>query len=134
MIDIQKNTAGQTIFYLTTKTASLVLLVTDSGIVLTPYWGGRIASQDISYVLNEITRASYLADADGRKDFKLEQLPQIYPSYGYTDLRGPAFAFLYADGCNGVQREHILSARKIYSRGCTSKKIGAIIKEKGGGG
>lgn len=28
----------------------------------------------------------------------------------------------------------ILSARKIYSRGCTSKKIGAIIKEKGGGG
>lgn len=106
MIDIQKNTVGQTIFYLTTKTASLVLLVTDSGIVLTPYWGGRIASQDISYVLNEITRASYLADADGRKDFKLEQLPQIYPSYGYTDLRGPAFAFLYADGCNGVQREH----------------------------
>lgn len=39
-----------------------------------------------------------MADADGRKDFKLEQLPQIYPSYGYTDLRGPAFAFLYADG------------------------------------
>lgn len=98
MIDIQKNTTGQTIFYLTTKTASLVLLVTESGIVLTPYWGSRIASQDISYVTGEITRASYLADADGQKDFKLEQLPQIYPAYGYTDLRGPAFAFLYADG------------------------------------
>ena len=39
MIDVQKNTTGQTIFYLTTKTASLVLLVTESGIVLTPYWG-----------------------------------------------------------------------------------------------
>lgn len=98
MIDVQKNTTGQTIFYLTTKTVSLVLLVTESGIVLTPYWGGRITSQDISYVTGEITRASYLADADGQKDFKLEQLPQIYPAYGYTDLRGPAFAFLYADG------------------------------------
>ena len=52
-----------------------------------PTGGGRITSQDISYVTGEITRASYLADADGQKDFKLEQLPQIYPAYGYTDLR-----------------------------------------------
>ena len=33
-----------------------------------------------------------------------------------------------------IRRDVILSARKIYSSGCTSKKIGAIIKEKGGGG
>ena len=97
MIDIQRNDSGKIIFYLTTKTSSLVLLVTESGFVFTPYWGARIESKDISYVLDGITRASYLADADGKKDFKLEQLPQIYPSYGYTDLRGPAFAFLYED-------------------------------------
>lgn len=113
MIDIQKNTTGQTIFYLTTKTASLVLLVTESGIVLTPYWGSRIASQDISYVTGEITRASYLADADGQKDFKLEQLPQIYPAYGYTDLRGPAFAFLYADGSRTTDLRYV--SHRIYS-------------------
>ena len=107
MIDIQKNTTGQTIFYLTTKTASLVLLVTESGIVLTPYWGGRITSLDIAYVTGEITRASYLADADGQKDFKLEQLPQIYPAYGYTDLRGPAFAFLYADGSRTTDLRYV---------------------------
>ena len=29
-----------------------------------------------------------------------------------------------------IHTDIILSARKIYSRGCTSKKIGAIIKEK----
>ncbi len=98
MISIQKNDTNQTIFYLTTKTTSLVLLVTETGFVLTPYWGARIESKDISYVIAGITRASYLADADGRKDFKLGQLPQLYPSYGYTDLREPAFAFLYADG------------------------------------
>lgn len=113
MIDIQKNTTGQTIFYLTTKTASLVLLVTESGIVLTPYWGGRIASLDIAYVTGEITRASYLADADGQKDFKLEQLPQIYPAYGYTDLRGPAFAFLYADGSRTTDLRYV--SHRIYS-------------------
>ena len=100
-------------FYLTTKTASLVLLVTESGIVLTPYWGSRIASQDISYVTGEITRASYLADADGQKDFKLEQLPQIYPAYGYTDLRGPAFAFLYADGSRTTDLRYV--SHRIYS-------------------
>ena len=42
MIDVHKNTTGQTIFYLTTKTVSLVLLVTESGIVLTPYWGAGL--------------------------------------------------------------------------------------------
>lgn len=98
MIDIQKNDIGQTLFYLTTKTASLVLQVTESGFLLLPHWGARVASRDISYVTGEITRASYLADADGRKDFKLEQLPQACPSFGYTDLRGPSIALLHADG------------------------------------
>ena len=75
-----------------------MLQVTESGFLLLPHWGARVASRDISYVTGEITRASYLADADGRKDFKLEQLPQACPSFGYTDLRGPSIALLHADG------------------------------------
>lgn len=98
MIGILEKEAGEKLLFLNTCGASLVLQITGSGYVFMPYWGGRIECTDIRYVIADITRGSYLADANGQKDFKLEQMPQIYPSHGYSDLREPAFAFVYEDG------------------------------------
>ena len=92
MIGILEKEAGEKLLFLNTCGTSLVLQITGSGYVFVPYWGGRIECMDIRYVIADITRGSYLADANGQKDFKLEQMPQIYPSHGYSDLREPAFA------------------------------------------
>lgn len=98
MIHILKNEKNQQLFFLNTCDTSLVLFVPKSKHVFIPHWGGKIEPTDIGYIIEEISRASYLPDADGRKNFKLEQMPQIYPSYGYTDLREPAFSFRWNDG------------------------------------
>ncbi len=60
----------------------------------------------------------------------LEQARTICNAQGVTLLEVLTHLFAARTSVAAV----ILSARKIYSRGCTSKKIGAIIKEKGGGG
>lgn len=98
MIYTQENEHKDIVFNLNTKLTSLVIMVNEEGFVYTAYWGSYIGKQDVSYLIRDIPRASYLADANGQKDFKLEQMPQIYPSYGFTDLRNPAFSFLYEDG------------------------------------
>lgn len=98
MIQTLKNEKGHQLFFLNTCETTLALFVPEDGHVFIPHWGGRIEPADIGYVIGEITRASYLPDADGKKDFKLEQMPQIYPSFGYTDLREPAFSFRWKDG------------------------------------
>lgn len=120
MIRILKNKTNQTLFFLNTCFTSFVLLVNEEGYVFLLYWGEKIECTDISYILNEITRASYLADTNGKKDFKLEQLPQIYPSYGYTDLREPAFAFTYADGSRTTDLRY--QSHQVYS--CKKKLNG----------
>lgn len=97
MIQILRN-GKQQLFYLNTRETSLVLLIPDNGYVFLLHWGGKIEPTDISYVLDEIGRASYLPDSNGTKNFKLEQMPQVYPSYGYSDLREPAFSFEWKDG------------------------------------
>lgn len=98
MIQTLQTASGNQFFFLSTRSTTLVVQRDPHGFLFAPYWGSRIPASDLSYLVAEIPRASYLADADGRKDFKLEQLPQLYPAYGYTDLRMPAFAFTYADG------------------------------------
>lgn len=98
MIEVIETDSGRTLFFLSTKETSLVILVEGNGHVFLPYWGPRIEPCDISYIVDDIPRASYLADADGKKDYKLEQLPQLYPPFGYTDLREPAVLLKLANG------------------------------------
>ena len=98
MIDVIDTASGRKLFFLSTKGTTLVVLVNERGHVFLPYWGPRIEPSDLSYVIDDIPRASYLADADGEKDYKLEQLPQLYPSFGYTDLREPAFLLGLSNG------------------------------------
>ncbi|SES03125.1 alpha-galactosidase [Propionibacterium cyclohexanicum] len=57
-----------------------------------------IYEEPLSYVVREINRASYMADADGVRNYKVEQLPASYPTFGNTDLNAPALHVRYADG------------------------------------
>ena len=98
MIQTLQTDSDNLFFFISSCHTTLVVQKDPRGFVFVPYWGSLIPAVDLSYLLAEIPRASYLADADGCKNFKLEQLPQLYPSYGYTDLRTPAFSFTYADG------------------------------------
>ena len=98
MIDVVETDSGRQLFFLSTADATLVVLVGDRRHVFVPYWGPRLDPCDVSYLVDDVPRASYLADADGAKDYKLEQLPQLYPSFGYTDLREPAFLLRQSNG------------------------------------
>ena len=98
MIDVIDTDSGRKLFFLSTQDTTLVVLVGSRRHVFLPYWGPRIDPCDVSYLIDDVPRASYLADADGQKDFKLEQLPQLYPAFGYTDLREPAFQLAMANG------------------------------------
>ena len=84
------NISVEQTIHLTTKNTQLSLLVLDSGHLLLGYFGKKIGEVSLAYVVEEIQRASYMADTDGIKDFKLEQLPNLYPAFGNPDLRTPA--------------------------------------------
>lgn len=90
-------TVNETIHLYTTH-SQLSFLLLESGHLCFAYLGNRMESSDLGYVVEELQRASYLADTDGRKDFKLEQLPLAYPGYGNPDMRSPAHQEIYADG------------------------------------
>lgn len=85
-------------FDLISKNSQLSLGVLPSGHLSLYYFGKRLGSVNLSYIVNEIKRASYLADTDCIKDFKLEQIPLVYPAYGNPDLRTPAFQLQFNDG------------------------------------
>lgn len=84
--------------HLMTQNCQLSFAVTDQGHLLTTYFGKKIGDVDLAYVVSDIVRASYLADTDGIKNYKVEQLPLTYPSFANTDLNLPAIHLEYDDG------------------------------------
>ncbi len=98
MIESLNTGRDETLFFLHTRSSTLTLLVSKNGFVFLPYWGPRMNGADISYIIDCIPSASYMADTDGKKGFQLGVMPQVYPSFGNTDLRSPAFSFAYEDG------------------------------------
>ncbi len=85
-------------FHLVTAHTSMVLHAMPSGHLVSLYWGGRIEDDAFSRIAKDMKKASYLSGTDGIRDFRLEQYPVLYPSWGNPDLRKPAFQFSYEDG------------------------------------
>jgi alpha-galactosidase len=85
-------------FNLYTINNQLSLSVLPSGHLALLYFGKKVSSESLHYYTKDIKRASYLADTDSTKDFKLEQFPLVYPAYGNPDMRTPAFQFTYENG------------------------------------
>jgi Alpha-galactosidase len=86
------------IFHIKSENTSYVLKVLKTGHVVHLYWGRKLNSNNLSYIVDKRKRASYISNTDNIKEFKLELVPQEYPSYGNTDLRVPAFELQFEDG------------------------------------
>ncbi|MGG5318015.1 alpha-galactosidase [Enterococcus sp. AZ072] len=86
------------IFHLQGKQTSYFMQKNEHNHLFHLYWGSRLAKRLPDYVLKEIKRASYIADTDHIKEYKLERLPQEYPAFGNSDLRKPAYQLSFQNG------------------------------------
>lgn len=85
-------------FNLFTQNNQLSLKVLPSGHLVQLYFGKKIGSGDLSYLIEEIGNLGYLADTANAPGVQLELLPQVYPTFGTSDLRTPALQFIEKTG------------------------------------
>lgn len=121
MITLIENNKNRKLLFLNTVSSSLVIMVHEGNYVFLPYFGAKIEASDIDYIIDGITEANYMADTDNKKKFQLELIPQIYPSYGYTDLKEPAFHFVHKDGSRITDLRY--KSHNIYK---TKKKLNGL--------
>ncbi|WP_261806300.1 alpha-galactosidase [Lapidilactobacillus luobeiensis] len=74
-----------------TQHCQMTIGVLGSGNIVSLYFGDKLPSKpSFRQRFTAMAKASYLADTDGVTDFRLEQFPQMYPTFGNTDFRSPA--------------------------------------------
>ena len=86
--------------------------VLDSGHLAHLYWGRRLRSTNLDYVIRSRNWGSFLANTDNKENFMLESIPQEYPGYGATDLRSPALQLQFSDGTSATDFRYV--SHKIY--------------------
>lgn len=86
------------LFHIQSKRTSYILSVLETGHLINLYWGRKINSNKINYVVKKRACGSFLADLDNIEALHLEVIAQEYPSYGNPDLRSPAIQVKLANG------------------------------------
>lgn len=86
------------LFNIESKNTSYILSVLETAHLVHLYWGRKINSDKINYLIKKRQCGSFLADLDNIDDFHLEAVPQEYPSYGNPDLRSPAVQIKLGNG------------------------------------
>ena len=86
------------LFHIKSKKTSYVMRVLETGHLINLYWGRKINSNKIDYVVKKRPCGSFLADLDNVDALHLEIIPQEYPSYGNPDLRSPAVQIKLSNG------------------------------------
>ena len=86
------------LFHIKSKKTSYVMRILETGHLINLYWGKKINSNKIDYVVKKRPCGSFLADLDNIDSLHLEVIPQEYPSYGNTDLRSPAIQIKLENG------------------------------------
>lgn len=86
------------LFHIKSKKTSYVMRVLETGHLINLYWGRKINSNKIDYVVKKRQCGSFLANLDNVDALHLEIIPQEYPSYGNPDLRSPAVQIKLANG------------------------------------
>ncbi|MGL5378486.1 alpha-galactosidase [Clostridium sp.] len=89
-------------FNLSTNSTSYIIKILDSNHLAHLYWGKKIKSNNIDYVLSTKNWGSFLTNTDNIENFMLEATPQEYPGYGCTDLRSPAIELEFTDGTSAT--------------------------------
>ena len=85
-------------FHIKTKNTSYILKILESSHLIHLYWGKRISTENLDYIIDYGEHGSFLAETNEAKAFQLESMMQEYPSYGSTDLRSPGFEIKFEDG------------------------------------
>lgn len=86
------------LFNIESKNISYVLRVLETGHIVHLYWGRKINSNKIDYIIKKRQCGSFLADLDNIDTLHLEAIPQEYPTYGNPDLRSPAIQIKLPNG------------------------------------
>ena len=86
------------IFHIKASKTSYILQILESGHISHLYWGRKLNTEKIDYVIRKRDWGSFLANTDNISEFMLEAIPQEYPGYGATDLRSPAVEIQFEDG------------------------------------
>lgn len=89
---------SQQIFHLQSKEMSYVIHILKPGYVTHLYWGKRLRSADLLYLLQLRERAFSPTLDPSNPALSLDTIPQEYPAYGNTDLRAPAFQIQSENG------------------------------------
>ena len=92
-------------FHLRTKRTSYILKVLESNHLSHLYWGKKISTNNLDYLIEKNLWGSFLTNTDNIGTFQLEATMQEYPGYGSTDLRSPAIELQFEDGSttNGLK-------------------------------
>jgi Alpha-galactosidase len=85
-------------FHLKTKNTSYIIKVLETNHLSQLYWGKRINTNNLDYLVEKNLWGSFLANTDNIRTFQLEATAQEYPFYGATDLRSPAIELQFEDG------------------------------------
>ena len=99
-------------FILNSNNTSYMLKILDSGHLAHLYWGRRLRSTNLDYVIRTRNWGSFLANTDNKENFMLEAISQEYPGYGATDLRSPAVELQFSDGTSATDFRYV--SHKIY--------------------
>ena len=100
------------LFHIQSEKTSYVLRVLETGHLVNLYWGRRINSNRIDYIIKKRQCGSFLADLDNIDSLHLEAIPQEYPSYGNPDLRSPAIQVKLSNGTTVTDFRY--DSHKIY--------------------
>lgn len=85
-------------FHIQSKNTSYLIKVLETGHLLHLYWGRKLKTDNLDYLIEPDLLGSFLANTDNIDTFQLEANSQEYPGYGSTDLRSPAVELLFEDG------------------------------------
>lgn len=86
------------IFHLYNNKLSYLIKVASSGEILHLYWGKRLrVDQNYSHFLKKEIGEDKIKKEE-ENNFSLNNVPQEYPAYGYSDFRQPAYQFELDDG------------------------------------
>jgi len=99
-------------FHLKTQETSYIAKVLESNHLTHLYWGKKINTNNLDYLIEKNLWGSFLTNTDNIGTIQLEAVRQEYPGYGSTDLRSPAIEIQFEDGTSATDFRY--NGHKIY--------------------
>ncbi|MFF2483299.1 alpha-galactosidase [Paenibacillus sp. NPDC058071] len=120
------------IFHLQSRDTSYVIQIVEGGYPVNLYWGKRVRSSRLEYLLGLTDRPSFSPTTDlEHTQLMLDTLPLEYPAYGNSDFRSPAYQAQLADGSTITDLRFV--SHNIYAGKPGLNGLPAVYAEEGDG-